>query len=488
MGSLSNNAVVLIVSNALKYAVGFVLPMMLVRLMTRGDFGTYQQLTLLGKMGSNVMMFGLPLSLYYFYRRSHIPTLVAQTQVLLLVFGLATGIAIAVFAPFLASHMHDVRLQSLLPLFAIYVGLNIFGELFMHVMINRGSFRTELRLEVIEAVFRVTVLVSLAALGYSLRALVFALVAYAALRALVRSYWLWSGPDSVRNASWSERFPGKQLKYSVPLGATTCVGVIGALFDKMIVAFAFSPVTYAIYSIGALEVPLDSIFQKSVASVLLTSLPLLIAEERFDEVVRIWRESVRKLALIMVPSFIFLSAFAHLLITTLFTHRYVASVPVFRVYLFELPLYMFVLSVVPQVFGRPALNLYISAIMLVTNAVLSLILLHYFGILGPAMAFVFANYVGAISYLVVTSRLLKLRMVRLMPLGEIGRTVSAALIALLPAMGVQPLTKGVVCLVLVALSFAVVYGVSGLFLRAFQPSDVTAVASWLRRMIPGTSR
>jgi len=112
-----------------------------------------------------------------------------------------------------------------------------------------------------------------------------------------------------------------------------------------------------------LERPACAEFQVSVLNVLRASLPPLIAAGRIDEVIRIWRDSVRKLAIIIVPSFTFLVCFANRFITTLFTSSYAASVHVFHIYLLVLPQYMLVLSVVPQVvWQKRGLNLYVVAI------------------------------------------------------------------------------------------------------------------------------
>lgn len=485
MASLTENAVVLILANALKYLVGFVLPMVLVRLLSREDYGTWQQLTLLANLGTGVMLLGLPLSVYYYYRRTHRPTLIAQTQILLVVTGGVTAAAIVAFAPGIAAQMHNPQLLPLLPLYAAFVGINIFGELSMHVMINQGRFRLELGLELAETIFRVASLVVLALLGYALHAFVLAMILYACLRLFGRSYWLWTGPDSLRHASWRERFPRKQLGYSLPLAASTCVGLVSGLLDKTIVALFFSPGDYAIYSVGALEVPLDTIFQGSVASVLRASLPGLIAEGRLDEVIRIWRESVRKLALIMIPSFVFLTFFAHRLITTLFTHRYEASVEVFRIYMLVLPLYMFILNAVPQVFGKTHLNLYVAATTMASNALLSLVLLHFIGMLGPAVAFVCSSYLASGIYFVVTTRLLKTSFLDLLPLDALGRTVVAACLAAIPTaiVSVSVLT-GLPSLVIGATSFGLCYAVAGYFVGAFRPADIETARSWLRRLAP----
>ncbi len=493
MASLSDKAALLILANTLKYAVGFALPMVLVRHLSQDDYGTYQQLNLIANFATGIMVLGLPTSIYYFYHRKSTepagrPTLIAQTQLLLLVSGAVTALAIALAAPLLARHMSNARLLELLPLYSVYVGVFIAGEHFMHVMISQNRYVGAVTLELAETAFRVGSLIILLALGYALHAIVLMLVIYAAVRLVGRSYWLWQGEDSVRHAAWRGRFLGAQLAYSLPLAATMGIGLIGGLLDRGIVAMAFTPVDYAIYSVGALEIPLDTIFQVSVLNVLRASLPPLVAAGRIDEVIRIWRDSVRKLAIIIVPSFTYLVCFANRFITTLFTSSYAASVRVFHIYLLVLPLYMLVLSVVPQVYGRTRLNLYVVAVSVASNAVLSLILLREIGILGPASALVCSTYLSSLLYFIVTMKLLRATPAQLLPVAAIGRTALAAVLAALPALGVSSLIEsGVVALAASAVVFAVAYLLAAYLLGVFKTSDINTARSWIRRLVPAAS-
>lgn len=488
MKSLSDKTALLITANLFKYAVGFVLPLIFTRFLTQHDYGTYQQLTLIANISTAIMVLGVPTSIYYFYHKFNRPTLVAQSQLILIASGMLAGVAILLAAPLLATKMHDPQLRQLLPTYAIYVGMFIAGEHFMHLMISQNRYVMAVSLELIETIFRVASVTTLLVLGYSLHAIVFALIIYAGLRLIGRNFWLWVGTDSMRRARWAERFPRRQLAYSLPLAASACVGVVLGVLDKAIVAFWFSTTTYAIYSVGALEIPLDSIFQASVATVLRATFPALINEGRLDEVVRIWRDSVRKLALIVIPSFVFLMCFADRIIVTLYTKRYEASVSVFHIYLLALPLYMFILSVVPQVFGRTRLNLYVVGIAAGTNVVLSFILLRVIGFLGPATAFVCSAYLASLLYFVVTTKLLKTRPLRLVPVAAMARTGVASCLAVAPAIAIAILVPGPFTLVVAAPIFGIGYLIAGYFLGAFLRSDIDIARSWLRRLIPATSR
>jgi O-antigen/teichoic acid export membrane protein len=487
LASLSRKAALLIIANAAKYAVGFVLPMIVVRFLTRSEYGTYQQLSLVATFATGVMVLGLPTSIYYFYHRASVgsgrATLIAQTQIMLLISGCAASLAITLAAPLLAVWMHNPELRGLLPWYSLYIGLFIGGEHFLHVMISQNRYGLAVGLELAETVVRVAALVAVLVLGGSLLGIVLALAGYAAARLIVRSYWIWRGLDSVANASWAQRSAAAQLAYGLPLAATVCIGVVGGLLDRAIVAVVFNPAAYAVYSVGALEVPLDSILQASVLNVLRASLPPLVSEGRIDEVIRVWRDAVRKLALIVVPSFVFLALFAERFITTLFTESYGDSVAVFRIYVMLIPLHMLVVSVIPQVYGRTRLNLYVVASAMATNVVLSFVLLHFMGILGPATALVCSQYLSALLYFIVTVRLLRTRPRRLLPIPALARTALASLLAVGPALfAAHLIAQRLISLTAAGAIFAAGYLLAAYLLGVFRETEIQAARAWLRRL------
>ena len=132
MASLSDKAVILIIDNVFKYAVGFILPMVLVRFLSQYDYGTYQQLSLVATFCTNLMVLGLPTSVYYFYhhrsdRAAGRATLIAQTAVMLLGAGAVTALVVALAAPGMSVKMNDPALAQLLPPYALYIGMYIAG-------------------------------------------------------------------------------------------------------------------------------------------------------------------------------------------------------------------------------------------------------------------------------------------------------------------------------------------------------------------------
>ncbi|MFL6681365.1 MAG: lipopolysaccharide biosynthesis protein, partial [Burkholderiaceae bacterium] len=432
MASLSDKAGFLIGANLVKYAVGFITPMVLVRMLDRADYGTYQQLALIGALGIAILVLGLPNSVYYFHDRKNPArdkVLTLQTSAILLASGLLTAIVLLVARPLIVRVMGNQALSAPMPWYVMALGLLIATEHFVQFMIARDRYKIAVLTEVAETVIRVLILVLPLLAGYGLMGLVTALFAYAFIRFVVRTAWLIVPFGGVRKPAGEHWFVREQLEYAVPLGLMSLVGLVGGYLDRGIVATRFSPSDYAIYSVGALEIPLDAIFQASVATVLRASMPALIREGRHDEVIRLLREGVRKLSLIMLPCFVFLLGFSYEFITVLFTPQYAKSVAVFRIYLFLMPLNMFILSPVPPAYGRTKINFQVVAAVTVVHVILCFVLLHWIGFYGPALSAISTSYLLSTFYFIYACKLTGGSVSSLLPLGTFARVLGCAGVA-----------------------------------------------------------
>lgn len=436
MASLSQKAGVLIAANFVKYAVGFIMPMLLVRMLTKEDYGTLQQITLVGTMVVGMLTLGLPNSVYFFYRRENAAmsrALVQQSVWILFAAGVLGALGLAVFAPAIANFTHNPAIAIFLPIFALGVGLNIAGDHFVHFMIAQDRYAMAVLFEMGEAMLRVAMLVIPLLAGYGLTGLVWATVAVALARFLLRESFLLKGIGWKLLPKKGSTFIPDQLAYSLPMFMTMVAGLIGEQIDRMLVASNFTAAQYAIYTIGALSIPLDTIFQSAVANVLRASLPALVREKNFEEIARLMREAVRKLSIIVLPSFVFLFGFAHEFITLLFTRNYADSVVVFRIYLWMIPLHMMMLSPIPQAFGKTRINMQLVMFTTVLHIVLSFFALKWIGYLGPAISSIATSWLLSLLYLVMAGKLLQMPISRLLPKGALLRVITAACLALLAA-------------------------------------------------------
>ena len=486
MASLSDKAAFLIVANTIKYAVGFVMPMVLVRMLSKEDYGTYQELALLSTLCVAVMVLGLPNSVYYFHdpkSRERQKVLTLQTTGILVLSGAITSVLLIVGATAVSAMVKNQALAPLLLFYGTSIGFLIASEHFVPFMIANDHYRAAVLVETCETVVRVLILIVPLIAGYGLTGLVVAVLGYAILRFAFRNVWLLAPLGAIRKPGGQHWFAGEQLAYSIPLALMSLVGVVGGLLDRAIVAVFFTPTDYAIYSVGALEIPLDAIFQASVATVLRASLPALIRDGRHDEVIRLLHEAVRKLSLVVLPCFVFLLSYSHEFITVLFTDQYAASVDVFRIYVFLMPLNMFMLSPVPPAYGRTRINFYVVACVTAIHVVLSFVLLRWIGFYGPAISAISTSYLLSGFYFFFARRLTGGTVATLLPLATFAKVLAVAAVAVaVPKALLGGYSNTLAGLVASGALFSAIFLVTCLAAGIFTQKDRQLARRWLGRL------
>lgn len=486
--SLSDKAGFLILANLIKYSVGFVMPVVLVRLLSQSDYGTYQQLILISSAAMGILTLGIPSSVYYFYHHvggSTRGTLIVQSTLLVGAAGIIAGIAIHLGSGVLSSQLGNPALIPLLGLYAVSVTVTIASEHCMAFIVSQGGFRLAVLFETGEVFLRVLLLITPLALGFGLHGIVVGLLLFAMVRFAVRNGFLFFAGNEDFSGATRSFFVRRQLGYSLPMAMVSLSSMVGSTFNKGIIAASFSPAQYAVYAVGNFPIPLSSIFQASVADVLRATLPPLVREGNHAEVARIVRESSRKLSTIVLPSFMFLFAFADQIITLFFTALYQDSISIFRIFVLSVPLDMLILSAVPQVYGRTRLNLYINLSTMVLLVVLSWTLLRWVGFYGAVIATVAVQYYSSSAFALVALRLTGSTVGQLFPVGHLLRVLLAAALAALAGRATLGLVHPALLEVMVAGTvYSLVFLALALTIGILSRQDVQLMRGWIYRFLP----
>jgi len=488
---LSDKAGLLVILNIFKYAIGFFIPIFLVRVLTKLEYGTYQQLLLIGAAASRILIIGLPSSVYYYYnlvtgvkRRS----LVSQTAILTFLTGFAGAAGIYLARHQIAASMDNNLLVNLIPIYVIYILFYVSSEYVKDTLISKDLYKLAVGMQGSEALIRFTVIVVPLLLGGGLTELIISIASYAVIRFVAFTIIIRDEITPIDRHTLDAGFVKEQLKYAIPLALSSVIGIIGRLLDRIIISTTFTTSQFAIYSVGAIEIPLDYIFQRSVANVLRATLPPLVKEKNFDEIVRIWRSSVRKLAFIILPVFIFLMLFSYEFIVLLFTDDYRESVNVFRIYLLLVPLHMFVLSVLPQVFGQTKITMKITMVTVLSNVALSIALVMTIGYYGPAIATVITTYMASCIFFVIAMKLLERKALELFPLKDIAGILLIAVIAGSVARYIgYAMEPGVVQFVVAGAVFGLLYLGIASITGVLTDEDKRLIIRWVLK-VPGADR
>ncbi len=391
------------------------------RLVPKADVGTYQQLSLVYSITAPLFLGGIPAALLYFLPRAsdrrELHDWIVRSYVLLAAFGVACALLTVLLRHQIASLMQNPQLAEALVLYAPYICFAFLIAAAPMVLVATGHARGAALVNALAGTSAFVGVVTAALIDPDARALAVGLSVAGGVTAIatiaIIARWLRVAPrwPSSRATSWTPL-----LRFGLPIAFGGVTARVGYQFDQVVVGANFPPEVFAIYALGAIEVPLSLLMQQAVTNVLAPALTTRWKEGDVGGLIALWREALRKMTLIVAPMFTFLMVEATDLIHTLYGPGYSESATIFRIYLLFLPLRIGTWGLIPQAVGNTRINLIAGCLILPTNVIIALALVGPLGLKGPAFAAPAAALVATIYYLVSIRAIVSTRIRDLLPL------------------------------------------------------------------------
>jgi O-antigen/teichoic acid export membrane protein len=255
------------------------------------------------------------------------------------------------------------------------------------------------------------------------------------------------------------------------------------------VSLRFPPERYAVYSLGATEPPFIGLIPGAIASAMLPTLSNLLAANRFDDALSMFREASRRASLLMLPVFWLCLVNADNIVVLLFGERYRESTPVFIIFLLNLPLRVAIYSSLLRALGRTDTIFRVYSVALSVNFVLCVGAALVGGqgpiaFYGPAVSVVLTTYLAA----VLLTRTIRTAVPRfaggLLPMRELVKVFAVASVAAAAAAATRVLGPpgALLQLVLSTAIFAPTFLALGWATGAIQQRDRYEVVAMLRSL------
>lgn len=405
------------------------------RVLTVDEYGTYLQTFIAYDFAVPILTLGLPSALYYFLpgERERKKGLVLDNLVLMVVAGLIFSVFLILGGTeLLANRFNNPELSKTLrwmifyPLFtfpvligsAVWVSqdkvnLNAKYNVFTGLLLSILLIISVLITRSYEAPVLVRILLPMAFLPVAL---------FLIFRHLPGK---WDKPCLA--SMWN------LIKFSVPLGLATVLGTLTLQLSNLVVAMLTSPKDFAIYSIGAKEIPLIGIVTGSVGVIIMADMANKIKNGDLQKALELFRKSAILSSLFLMPIMVFLFVFADSFIDILFSNKYEMSVVPFRVYLLMLPIRIVYYGSAFIALGKTKEIMYRSIVSLVLTGMLAYLLTMWFGYVGAAVAAVVISYFWAIPYNLITlSKAFSCSAFYVIPLSNVARIIFISLLAMIP--------------------------------------------------------
>ena len=369
------------------------LPILLVRLLTRTEYGVYKEAFLFVGTAANVATFGVGMSAFYFMPRH--PERGGQIALNILVYNFVAGwiplIVLAFYPQLLKSLFRTSALAPLAMLLGILVLLTLTSSLVQQVPIALQDVRYSTIFIVGTQFTRALLVAGAAILFRSIESLIVATILSQLLAAALLFWYLHDRfPRFWTHFDW--QFFKEQLAYALPYGAFGLLWVIQKDLDNYFVSASLGPGDYAIYAVGWLDVPLISLVLESVVSVMIVRVSTLQQENRKADIRYITAAATNRLSAMQFPLFMLLLVAGHDLIVLFYTKAYEKSANIFLISILLLPLSVFLLD--PIVRAYKGLRNFLLVVRITIFVGLFCVLfpvIRHFGMMGAAIAAVAAQ-------------------------------------------------------------------------------------------------
>jgi O-antigen/teichoic acid export membrane protein len=417
----------------------------LARLVTKPELATYQQLNLLYALAAPLLLVGTPTALLYFVARARGAderrAWVLRAYILLGTTGLLAASSAVLFRHLIADAFNNPPLATAMIFYAPYLLCVFIAAATPPALVASGAARYAAVLNAAVGVFMLVALVTAAVIEPTGESLALGLSASGVALATASVFAV----SRTLGLDATDHQLGKGLRsllgYGLPMTVVALAGTIAFQFDRIVVGTSFSPHDFAIYALGAVEVPIFLLLGQAVTNVLMPALAQLWQNGDSAGMIALWHRSMRKMGVILLPSFVFLMIMAEDVIRVLFGPGYEESVVVFRIYLFLIPLRVANWSIIPTAMGWTRFYAP-GVILLVANATIALAAVGPLGLPGPALAAPIATALAAFYYVWRLRPVLGLGLSGLVPFRPLATTLLVAVLASAPVLYVKQMPGG----------------------------------------------
>jgi O-antigen/teichoic acid export membrane protein len=415
--SIASDTVNLTISKVITLTIVFVNTMLLSRVLTLEDYGTYSQLLLVVNLLTSIFMLGLPNSINYFLASCETNAdrqkFLSVYYTLSTILSIFTGFLLVISTRIITDYFDNDYIKSFLYVLAVYPWARIIQSSIQNLLVVYQKTKYLMLFNVLYSVSKLSIILivqiidgdfALYMLLFIIVEAIFALSVYAIVKNLTSKITIYIDTELIKSV----------LKFSLPLGIATMIGTISIELDKLMIAYFFDTEQLAIYTNAAREMPV-TIVASSLTAVLMPQLVRLLHKNKKEEAILLWSDAT-------ILSFIFISFFASALfvfapevISLLYSDKYLPGVEVFQIYSILLLFRCTYFGMVLNSMGKTKVILYTSMFSLVFNVVLNFTFIKMYGFIGPAIATVLTIALTQALQLIATSHNIKIPFKNIFP-------------------------------------------------------------------------
>jgi O-antigen/teichoic acid export membrane protein len=453
-------------TKTLAFGFSFFLPLVLVRYLTQEEFGFYKQIFLFVNTALTILPFSVGLSAFYYFprERENRTTITLNILIFHLIGSALTGLAIFLFPNLLARVFNNSEFSTIGTYISLIVFTWVTPSFIEFVAVANDDIDWAGYYIAATSLLKSIVFIAAATIYGTVQAIATAAVILGIIQLFFVTIYLGSRYRGFLRA-FNRDVLVRQLGYALPYGLASMLYYLEYDSHHYFVSAEYGVATYAIYAIGCFQIPLTAILSESIGSVILPRISSLQKEEKHREVVHMTAMIFRKMAAINIPLYFFLLVCATEFITFLFTKQYLASVPIFMINLFFIPLTIIQSTYDPILRSYAEHRFYllrIRAVLLTINLIALFFVTRYYGLIATITVVVLIHALERLIISIKAAKIIEITRSDLALYRPVFRMVISGVVATLVVMllkfelaGGEPrlvLALGFICFILTYLA------------------------------------
>lgn len=415
--SVGKSTLLITVSKLASLGINMVCVMVLSRIRTLEEYGTYSQLLMAVNLISMLFILGLPNSINYFLAREESAegkrSYLSHYFTLNMLLSAFAGGVLFLGVPALELYFHneEIGTYSFFLLLYPFASITMSAVESMLVVYERPRMLVLYRL--LNSVSLLGILVIVESLGMTFRQymvlfllteLLFAFVVYAIADRLSGGLQLKISAAKLREIA----------VFCIPIGLASAVGTLSAELDKLVISTFFSTSEYAIYTNAAKELPL-TVLASATTMVIMPKVVQYLHRGKKEQAVSLWKDAFVFNYTVMAVMVFGIVTYAPEVITILYSEKYLPGVTVFRVYTLLLLLRTTYFGMILSATGKTKYIFQISVVQLCVNTVLNILGCRWLGFIGPTIATVIVSFMGAVLLSCRTAKEMGMSFLKVIP-------------------------------------------------------------------------
>lgn len=368
------------------------------------DFGLWKEVFFILNLGIPLLSFGFTESYKYFIAKEQdkIDYYLDNLNLIFLRIGLIIFLLIG-----LGNILHYINIINLGPyyLYSLLFPLPLLAFLlnkalrFTYINLNEAEKLT--KLSIYGALCSLVIIVlGWYALGLSAEFYIgIAIISYFSVFFFPFIFYIKNLGFALRLVSLNKGVLRNMLLYGFPLYLATFAGLFSSNLDKFIVNIFEDDATFAIFSVGAFEIPIFAMLSAAFSQQIFPNMVKFIEDGKEFQAKLLWLQTTKRVSYITYPFILTAMFFAEDLIFFIYSEDYSSSVILFKTYLLVLLFRNNNYGILLTAKGETKLITKISLFVLFTNLFASIGFYFYYGIQGIVFGTLLSTFMLWLIYL-----------------------------------------------------------------------------------------